>query len=150
MRPRNLKSKRRLALVLGSIAVLLLATLFTLWYFPGLTFRMAGVADGRNSWGQQWQTILFIRVSENMVSYESETEARAAFENKIAGAEPIIERTKHPAGLAHVDEQVVGTYILDTERRYSIVRLQGKSVYQIYAPSLRYAWAFDRFRDRES
>jgi hypothetical protein len=130
--------------------MLVLATLFTLWYFPGLTFRMVSVADGPRNWSQEWQTILFIRVSENMVSYQSEAEAREAFENKVAGAETIIERTKHPVGLAHVDEQVVGTYVLSDGRRYSIVRLQGKSVYQIYARSLRYAWEFDKFRARES
>jgi hypothetical protein len=144
----NSKTKRRLALAMGCVAVLIVTALFTLWYFPGLTFRMVSVADGPNNWSQRWQTILFISVTENLVSYPSEDEARHAFENEIARAETIVERTKQPAGLPYVDEQVVGTFILSTGRQYSILRLQKKDVYQTYAPSLRYALAFDKFRDR--
>ena len=143
-------TKRKLAVALATVAVILLATLFTLWYFPGLTFRMISVADGRNNWSQEWQTILFIRVTENMVWYPTEDDARRAFQNEVARAETIIERTKHPAGLPNVDEQVIGTFMLSTGRHYSIVRLQKKDVYQTYAPSLRYALAFDKFRDRHN
>jgi hypothetical protein len=130
---------------MGCVAVFIVGALFILWYFPGLTFRMVSVADGPNNWSQRWQTILFISVTENMVSYPSEDEARHDFENEIAGAETIFERTKQPAGLPYVDEQVVGTFMLSTGRHYSILRLQKTNVYQIYAPSLRYALAFDKF-----
>jgi hypothetical protein len=76
---------------------------------------MISVADGRNNWSQEWQTILFIRVTENMVGYPTEDDARRAFENEVARAETILERTKHPAGLPNVDEQVIGTFMLSTE-----------------------------------
>jgi len=109
---------------------------------------MVSVADGVNNWSQRWQTVLGFSVTENMVSYTSEDEARHAFEEEIARAETIFERTKQPAGLPYVDEQVVGTFILSTGRRYSILRLQKRHVYQTFAPSLRYALAFDQFRDR--
>jgi hypothetical protein len=143
---RNPKSRRKLPVVLGAIVVLVLATLFTLWYFPGLTFRMVSVSDGVHSWGQRWQTILGVSVTEAMVTYPTDAEARTEFDNRIAKAETILQRTKN---LPSVDEQVVGTFI-DTlnERRFCIVRLQKKSVYQSYAPSLRYALEFDKFRDR--
>jgi hypothetical protein len=140
--------KRRLVLAGGSIAVLVITSLFVLWYFPGLTFRMVSVADGPHNWSQRWQTILGFSVTENMASYPSEDEARNAFENQIARAETILQRTKNLNGLPDVEKQVVGTFILSTGRRYSIVRLQKKAVYQTYAPSLRYALAFAKFRDR--
>ena len=133
---------------MGCVAVFFVSALFILWYFPGLTFRMVSVADGPNNWSQRWQTILFISVTENMVSYPSEDEARHDFENEIGHAETIFERTKQPAGLPYVDEQVVGTFMLSTGRHYSILRLEQKNVYQIYAPSLKYAWAFDKFRHK--
>ena len=134
--------------MLGSVAVLILATLFTLWYFPGLTFRMVSVSDGVHSWGQRWQTILGISVTEAMITYPTDAEARAEFDNRISKAETILQRTKN---LPSVDEQVVGTFINTlNERRYCIVRLHKNSVYQSYAPSLRYALEFDKFRDRNN
>jgi hypothetical protein len=95
----NSKTKRRIRRAIGCVAVFIVSALFILWYFPGLTFRMVSVADGPNNWSQRWQTILFISVTENMVSYPSEDEARHDFENEIARAETIFERTKQPAGL---------------------------------------------------
>lgn len=148
MSQRNAKTKRTLLLALGSVAIIITTALFVLWYFPSLSFRMVSVADGVNNWSQRWQTILGFSVTENMVSYRSEDEARHAFEDKIARAATIFERTKQPAGLPYVDEQVVGTFILSTGRQYSILRLQKKNVYQTYAPSLRYAFTFDKFRER--
>jgi len=111
---------------------------------------MVSVSDGPNTWSQRWQTILFMHVTENMVWYPSEDEARRAFEDDVARAETILDRTKHPAGLPSVDEQVVGTFILVDERFYSIIRLEKNKVYQTYAPSLHYAFAFDRFRKRKT
>src|SRR5438093_1924152 len=130
MSRRNAKTKRTLLLAVASVAILITTALFVLWYFPGLSFRMVSVSDGVNNWSQRWQTILGFSVAENMVSYPSEDEARHAFEDEIARAETIFKRTKQPAGLPYVDEQVVGTFILSSGRRYSILRLQKKDVYQ--------------------
>jgi hypothetical protein len=144
---RNPKPRRKLPFVRGSFAVLVLATLFTLWYFPGLTFRMVSVSDGVHSWGQRWQTILGVSVTESMNTYSTDAEARTEFDRRIANAETVVERAKN---LPSIDDQVVGTFINSlNERRYSIVRLQKNSVYQSYAPSLKYALAFDKFRDRK-
>ena len=145
----NSKTKRRLGLVVTGVAVLLLTALFILWYFPALTFRIASISDGPNNWSQEWKTILFIRVSETMHHYPSREDARQAFQTRIAGAETILEHTKQPVGRPDVDEQVIGTFINSlSERRYSIIRLQGTNVYQTYAPSLRYALALDNFHGR--
>ncbi|GEM_PF-6209437 len=143
----NSKRNRNLAVALGSMAVVLGIAIFVLWYFPALTFSPVVIGDGPNNWYREWKTILFIRVTENMESFPSEEEARRDFDDRIAHAETIIQRTIHPAGLPNVDEQVLGTFINSlNERRYSIVRLEKKNVYQTYAPSLRYALAFDKFR----
>ena len=142
------KPRRKLRVVLLCIAVLLTTTLFTLWYFPRLTFRFVSVTDGLHGWGQRYQTILGISVSDWTTTYPSEQEARVAFDNKIAHAETILARTKN---LPSADEQVIGTFINTLNQRdYCIVRLQKNSVYQSYAPSLRYALAFDKFRDRNN
>ncbi len=147
MSQRNPRRKRKLAIALGSVAVVLGTALFVLWYFPGLTFYPTSIGDGPNNWYREWKTVLFIRVNENMVSYDSEEEARREFANRIAHAETIIQRTQKPAGSPGVDEQVLGTFINSlNQRRYSIVRLEKKNVYQTSAPSLRYALAFDKFR----
>src|SRR6266850_6552985 len=130
---RGSKMKRKVVVVAGCVVFFLTTTLFILWYFPALTFRIAVISDGPNNWSQVWQTILFIRVTETMVTYPSEDDARHAFETEIARAETILEHTKHPAGHPNVDEQVIGTFINSlNERRYSIVRLQGMHVYQTY------------------
>ena len=70
--------KRRLVLAVGCVAVVVTTALFILWYFPALTFHMVSVADGPNNWSQRWQTILGFSVTENIVSYPSEDEARHA------------------------------------------------------------------------
>ncbi|MFZ0063890.1 MAG: hypothetical protein WAL47_17795 [Pyrinomonadaceae bacterium] len=141
------KTKRK-AVLLGFGALIVTSALFTLWYFPTLTLHRVSIACGRNNSSSRWQTILGISVYESMVSYHSEEEARGAFENKIARLETIVELTKNPVGFSNVDEEVVGTFInSESRRRFCIIRLQGNGVYQTNAPSLRYAWAFDKFRD---
>jgi hypothetical protein len=142
------KRNRTLAITFGSVAAILGIAVFVLWYFPALTFHAVIFSDGPNNYGTVWETALFIRVGENVRTYASTEEARRAFDDRIAHAETIIQRTSNPAGLANVDEQVLGTFIDDSlnERRYCIVRLKKKNVYQTYAPSLRYALAFDKFR----
>ena len=141
------KTKRRVVL-LGLGALIVTSALFTLWYFPTLTLHRVFIACGQNNSSSRWQTILGISVYESTVSYHSEEEARDAFENEIARLETIVKRTKNPVGPSHIDEEVVGTFINpESRRRFYIIRLQGKGVYQTDAPSLRYAWAFDKFRE---
>ena len=139
------KPKRKVVL-LGLGALIVTFPLFTLWYFPTLTLHRVYIACGQGS-SSRWQTILGISVYESIASYHSEEEARGAFENEIGRLETIVKRTKHPVGFSNVDEEVVGTFInSERRRRSSIIRLQGKNVYQTDAPSLRYAWEFDRLR----
>ena len=141
------KTKRKVVL-LGLGALIVTSVLFTLWYFPTLTIHRVSIACGPNNSSSRWQTILGISVYESMVSYHSEEEARGSFENEIARLETIVERARNPLGFSNVDEEVVGTFInSESRRRFCIIRLQGKDVYQTDAPSLRYAWAFDKFRD---
>jgi len=141
------KTKRKVV-VLGLGALIFASALFTLWYFPTLTLHRVYIACGNNS-SSRWQTILGISVYESIKGYDSEEEARRAFENEIARLETIVEHTKNPVGFSNVDEEVVGTFInSESPRRFCIIRLQGKGVYQTDAPSLRYAWAFDKFRNR--
>jgi hypothetical protein len=141
----NSKRKRKLGIAVGSVTVVFGIALFVLWYFPALSFRPVIFTDGPNNVGTEWQTLLFIRVNENIENFPSEEEARRNFDGRIARAETVIQRTTHTAGLPNVDEQVLGTFINSlNERRYSIVRLEKKNVYQTYAPSLRYALAFDK------
>lgn len=140
------KTKRKV-LVLGLGALIFTSALFTLWYFPTLTLHRVYFACGQGS-SSKWQTIFGISVYESIGAYDSEEEARRAFEHEIARLETIVERTKNPVGFSNVDEEVVGTFINSESRsRFCIIRLQGKGVYQIDAPSLRYARTFDKFRD---
>ncbi|HZI88431.1 MAG TPA: hypothetical protein VFD48_16480 [Pyrinomonadaceae bacterium] len=143
------KTKRKVVL-LGLGVLIVTSALFTLWYFPTLTLHRVSIACGPNNSSSRWQTILGISVYESMVAYHSEEEARGAFENEIARFETIIERTKNPVGFSNVYEEVVGTFInSESRRRFCIIRLRRKDIYRTYAPSLRYALAFDRFRGRE-
>jgi hypothetical protein len=143
-------TKTKLRIVLGLGALIVTSVFFTLWCFPTLTFHRVYVGDGPNNWSQRYQTILGISVYDSMVSYQSEDEARGDFEKQIARLETIVERTKTPVGLPHVDEEVVGTFInSESQRRFGIIRLQKKNIYRSSAPSLRYALAFDKFGGRE-
>ena len=145
MSQRNSKLKRKLMVALGSMVLVLGIALFVLWYFPSLTFRPVVHSDGPGNFGTVWETLLFIRVGENIQIFRSEEDARHNFDDRIAQAETILQRATHPASLPNVDEQVLGTFIDSLhERRYSIVRLERKKVYQTYAPSLRYALVFDK------
>ena len=113
-------------------------------YFNRITFDCVSVADGIDgSWEQEWESSDGVTVYESKSYYSSVEDAKAAFEKRLEGATRIIERKR----LSTEEERVVGLFnSQESERAVSIIELKNKGVYRVAAPSLKYAFLFEKYR----
>jgi hypothetical protein len=117
------------------------------WYFNRVTFNCVAAGDGLNSWEQVWESSDEVTVYESTRHSSSVEDARAALEKELKGAIKIIERKRFSENDSKVGERVIGVFnSQESERSVSIIELRDKGIYRVDAPSLEYAFAFEKYR----
>ena len=121
------------------------------WYLSRITFECVSVADSVDgSWEQEWESSDRVTVYESKIYYPSGEGAKAAFAKQLEGASNIVERERLSVNGAEAGERVVAVFTAQaSERAVSIIELQDKSIYCVEAPSVRDAFAFEEYRERE-
>lgn len=89
-------------------------------------------------------------IYERKSNYVSEYDAGIALEKEMLNAVSISERVKIEDGSRGV-ERIVGVFSIPAVKKTvtSIIVLRRDGIYQIDAPSLNYALAFEEYRERE-
>jgi hypothetical protein len=103
---------------------------------------------GGSYWSQSWESSDGVMIYESGVNYPSRENARRALEQGVSNLATVIERRETPNDFPGVDERVVGVLANpeSKEKAVIVIRLQGKDVYRLFAPSLESALTFERSR----
>jgi hypothetical protein len=103
---------------------------------------------GGTYWSQSWESPDGVMIYESSVNYPSTENAHKALEQSVNNLATVIERRKSPNDFPGVDERVVGVlaHPESKEKAIIVIRLQGKDVYHLFAPSQESALAFERSR----
>ena len=124
-----------------------------------ISFEMMSVADGfvqgksgawGEAWSQEWKSSDGVIVYERKSHYESEEDARIALEKEMVNVVSISERVKLGDGSRGI-ERIIGVSNSPVLKKTftSIIVLGRGGIYRIDAPSLRYALAFEKYREQE-
>jgi hypothetical protein len=103
---------------------------------------------GGSYWSNSWESPDGAMIDEYEINYPSTGNARMALEQGVNSLATVIERRKKPEDFPGVDERVVGVLASPESKgnTVTIIRLQGKDVYHLLAPSHESALAFERSR----